>query len=122
MSDLHHDVGSDLIIGATGDLDLVSDDEAARERVLRRLLTTRGAYIWQLDYGGGLPGLVGSVVNTGLIQSMVRQQMLLEPAVARQPLPAVAVTAQPGGTVSLTIDYASAATGATQRSSIELGR
>ena len=121
MSDIQHICGYDLSIGSSGDLASVSGDEAVRERVLRRLLTSRGAYIWQLSYGGGLASFVGQVANTVIVESVVRSQMLLEAAVARQPLPTVSLSTAGSGIVAATVTYASAATGKVQQPLVAFG-
>ena len=47
MPDLAHQFGADLVAGATGDLAVVDGPALGRQRVLRRLLTNPGDYIWQ---------------------------------------------------------------------------
>ena len=119
--DIQHAMGFDISLASTGDLALVDGDEAVRERVLRRLLTVQGAYIWQPAYGGGLTQFVGAVTNAALIQSVVRSQMILEPSVARQPLPTVSLSSVGNGTVTATITYASASTTALQQPTVTIG-
>jgi len=46
MSDISHLWGNDLTIGPTGDLAVASNDGLTQQRVLRRLLTSVGDYIW----------------------------------------------------------------------------
>jgi phage baseplate assembly protein W len=121
MTDIQHVMGTDLALGSSGDLALVSDDEAIRERVLRRLLTNQGAYIWQLSYGGGLSSFVGQVSNTALLLATVRGQLLLESAVARQPLPGVVVSTVDVATTVANITYTSASTGSPLVSGVTLG-
>ena len=121
MTDIQHLMGFDLTIGSTGDVAVSVDDEAVRERVLRRLLTAQGAYIWQLSYGGGLAGFVGQVANASLIQTVVRSQMLLEAAVATQPLPTVSLSVLDSGIVTATVTYTSATSGTVQQPSTALG-
>ena len=121
MTDIEHIMGVDLAVSSSGDLAVVSGDEAVRERVLRRLLTTPGAYIWQLTYGGGLADFVGQISNAALLLATVRRQLLLESAVARQPLPTVAVQTADIATVVANIMFTSAETGQPQVSSVALG-
>ncbi len=117
---LQHVIGFDLTLNSTGDLAVVAGDEAIRERVIRRLMTVRSTYIWQPTYGGGLPTFVGSVANAKLIQTVVRSQMLLEAAVARQPLPTVSVSSAVNGVTTATITYASQVTGYVQQLAVKL--
>ncbi len=114
MADLAHLFGNDLSLSPTGDLALSDSTQAGQERVLRRLLTNPGGYIWQLDYGAGLPAMVGTPADSNRIQAVVGAQMTLEPAVSRLPVPVVTVTASINGTVVASAKYTDAATGNTQ--------
>ncbi len=117
MADLAHQWGADLSVGATGDLAVVSGPALGQQRVLRRLLTNPGDYIWQLDYGAGLARFIGQPVNTLQISAVMRSQIFKEAAVARQPEPIVDVQVSPGGaagTVYVHIRYADAASSRTQ--------
>ena len=99
MSDLHHAWGGDLSAGLTGDLAAVSGPALGTERVLRRLLTNPGDYLWQPGYGAGLARFVGQPA-----------QMLREAAVAPEPEPVIEVQSDPGGTLSVSVRYADAET------------
>jgi hypothetical protein len=111
MADLSHIWSGDLTIAAGGDMLLASGSEAGRQRVLRRLLTTPGEYIWQPDYGAGLPGQIGALTGNAAIEAVVRTQMLLEDAVSQDPPPVVTVTRPSSGVVAITIQYQDANTG-----------
>src|SRR5260370_37518584 len=52
-------------IEPTGSLTPSSATVEGEQRVLRRLLTSPGSYIWHLEYGAGLPAYVGQPVQTG---------------------------------------------------------
>ena len=121
MADLAHVVGQDLQIGSTGDLAVVVDDAATQQRVLHRLLTSAGTYIWQLSYGAGLPGLVGAVASQQQIAAIIRAQMALEPTVAATPEPQVTTARGVAGEVSATITYTSAKSGDTQILTLPIG-
>ena len=82
------------------------------ERVLRRLLTNPGAYIWQPGYGAGLARFVGQPVDSAGIEALIRTQMLLEAAVATDPAPVVTVQSDPGGSLFVQVRYADAETAA----------
>lgn len=112
--DLYHSWGSDFILSATGDLLLVGGSDATTQRVLRRLLTNLGDYIWQLNYGAGLPAMVGNPASVAAIRGRIRGQMLQEVGVAQNPPPRVTVSASPDNTVYAQVTYADATTGATQ--------
>ena len=119
--DLSHVVGADLGIDTTGNLSVADGSTYVQQRVLRRLMTNCGDYIWDLGYGGGLPSFVGLPANTAAIEISVRNQMLLEAAVARLPVRGVTVVASTDNTVTLTITYSDAATGALQTLSLSPG-
>ena len=121
MADIAHVWGQDLQIGPTGDLALVSDDSETQQRILHRLLTNLGDYIWQLSYGAGLPAMVGQVANGPAIGALIREQMALEASVAAAPEPIITATAAGDGTVTVTIQYADAASGASQVLSFPVG-
>ena len=121
MADIAHVWGQDLQIGPTGDLALVADDGETQQRILHRLLTNLGDYIWQLSYGAGLPAMVGQVANGPAIGALIREQMALEPSVAASPEPIITATAAGDGTVAVTIQYADAESGASQVLSFPVG-
>ena len=118
MPDISHQWGSDLSLSPTGDLALADGPLLTRQRLLRRLLTNRGDYIWQLGYGAGLPGFVGQPANSSGIAALVRGQMFKEPGVATAPAPDIEVSPMIGsgstGGLALSLRYADADTSATQ--------
>src|SRR5690348_5829553 len=97
MADISHQWGSDLTVGPTGDLASVSGPLLGQQRVLRRLLTSPGDYIWQPDYGAGLARFIGQPVNALQIRAVVRSQIFKEAEVARSPEPVIDVQASPDG-------------------------
>lgn len=104
MADLHQVWSEDLVLSATGDLLLTDGSEAGRQRVLRRLLTSPGSYLWAMEYGAGLPQQVGETTRSSTIEALVRRQMFLEPVVEQSPPPNVQVSSIVGG-VSVHIQY-----------------
>lgn len=121
MPDLSHEFGDDLIAGATGDLALAEGAALGRQRVLRRLLTNPGDYVWQPDYGAGLGRFVGEPAAPARIRAVVRSQIFRERAVARSPEPVVEVRAGDDGRVFVSIRYADADSGETQSLSFPVG-
>lgn len=113
MSDLAHIFGSDLSISPTGDLASVSGSTYGQQRVIRRLLTNPGDYIWKLNYGAGLPAMIGSPASSTSIKGLVQGQIFLESAVAQMPAPSISI-ATDGTTVSLSIAYSDSGDGSTQ--------
>lgn len=114
MLDLAHQFGSDLSVSCTGDLALSACPKLTEERLLRRLLTNPGDYIWHLDYGAGLGRYVGSTASAQRIQAATRAQVLKERAVARSPVPTVTVNKQTNGETTAVISYGDITTGTTQ--------
>jgi phage baseplate assembly protein W len=114
MPDLSHVWSADLSIGPTGDLALASGPVLGQQRVLRRLLTNPGDYIWQLDYGAGLGQFVGQPAAVAAIRGVIRSQIFKEAAVARSPEPVVDVQFDASGVIYVHIRYVDANTGETQ--------
>ena len=121
VADVAHVIGQDLQLGPTGDLALVDGDDETQQRVLHRLLTSAGTYIWQLSYGAGLPALVGSVVSRQQITAIIRAQMGYEPSVAPSPEPQVTLTSGAVGEVSATIIYTDSVSGNIQTLTLPIG-
>lgn len=104
LEDVDHYWGGDLVLSPTGDLARVAGAKRSEQRVLRRLMTNPGEYLPHQEYGGGLPGAVGSNLNLPETRARIRGQMLLERAVAQTPEPTVQVEQIPTG-VSAEIRY-----------------
>ncbi len=114
LSDLYHYFGTDLSPSNRGDLLTVTAITRGQQRVLRRLLTNPGDYIFQPEYGAGLAGFIGATADLAAMRAMIRAQMLLEPSVAAQPEPDVSVQAianQAGGGFAVAISYIDAPSG-----------
>lgn len=114
MPDIAHVYGGDLQLDPSGDLLCLDGDALTQQRILHRLLTNAGDYIWELTYGAGLPAFVGNPVNAPAIAAIVRQQILLEDTVAPDPEPHVTVRATATGIVTVSIRYTDADSGVTQ--------
>lgn len=110
MADLVLQFGGDLAIGPTGDLAVVDGPALTQQRVLRRLLTNPGDYIWQLDYGAGLGQFVGQPGAPAAIAGVARTQLLREAGVAPSPPPVVTAVAASNGAVTASLSYSDAAT------------
>ena len=112
-SDLYHYFGGDLSLSANGDLLLASGDTLVEQRIIRRLLTNAGDYIWALAYGAGLGSMVGAPANATAIEAVIRSQIFQESSVAQQPAPQITTQVNTDGSVLCTIAYADATTGQT---------
>jgi len=124
MPDLSHQWGSDLSAGATGDLVTSEGSLLGQQRLLRRLLTNPGDYIWQLDYGAGLSRFIGLPGNALQIRALIRSQIFKEPIVARDPEPVINVDLSAeamSGLAYVQIRYVDASTGETQILSFSVG-
>lgn len=131
MPDLFHLWGNDLVAGpglgrvdATGDLLTVGTDNneiqndsdldlsgMTLQRLLRRLLTNPGEYLWQPTYGAGLGRFMGQPLNKPAMTAIIRSQIFLEAAVSQTPAPIITLTAQKDGSVLCHILYSDAETG-----------
>lgn len=109
MQDLYHYIGSDLSASATGDLQPVDSTVKGQQRILRRLLTNPGTYIWHPEYGAGLPAKIGDLIDLPAIRALIRGQMLLEDAVAKTPAPVIDLQVIPEG-LAAQIQYVDAVT------------
>ena len=114
ICDIDHIIGNDLSVNASGDLSIVAGPERGRQRVLRRLLTAPLDYVWEPDYGSGLPEMVGTVANAPAIRGNVRAQLAKEDAVAFDPSANIEVYVSDNGFVILNIQYADSDTKQTQ--------
>lgn len=110
LNDLYHYVGSDLLTSATGDLQQTNPTQRGQQRILRRLLTNQGDYIFHPDYGAGLPAQVGLTTDIAKITALIRGQILLEDAVGKKPEPTITVKPISSG-ISVSIKYQDATTG-----------
>ena len=121
MVDIHHDWGLDLTLGPNGDLGLTATDEMIRQRVLRRLLTSPGDYIWSPSYGAGLAAAVGRPTDPRTIEARVRLQLRLERAVAIDPPPVIRAQVLPGQSgCMLQVGYHNANSGVSGSISVDL--
>jgi hypothetical protein len=116
--------GADLSVGAGGDLLLVTGTQRANQRVLRRLLTNPGDYLWSLSYGGGLALSIGQPLNTAAIEAVIRRQLEQEAVVSPSPSPLVDIRAANSGNGSFLADliYTEATSGDSSKLSVAQGQ
>lgn len=124
ISDVSQFWGQDLTLSNTQDVQLVSDTTLGQQRVLRRLLTNPGDYIFQPNYGAGLLKYVGATTDIAAITALIRSQILLEAVVAKTPAPQITVSNLPnssdGSALQITIVYTDSTNGASQTLSFSL--
>lgn len=114
LVDIDHLWSQDIGSAVNGDLGSVSLVTRTQQRILRRLLTVPGggAYVWQPEYGAGLPQMIGENVDVAAIRSLIVSQIGLEPSVAKSPAPTITVNSIPSG-VSVDITFTQADTNET---------
>lgn len=102
MNELAHLVGSDLSLSSSGDAALSTGLTRSQERILRRLMTNPGEYLFHPEYGAGLPRFIGQPLTVAKVRGVIRSQLLLEDSVAHTPEPQITVVAiQEGLAVSI---------------------
>ena len=114
LADLYQIWSTDLRPSNTGDALTVTGTDRGQQRILRRLLTNPGDYIFQPDYGAGLPQYVGqnqSHDTLDKIKGTVTGQVLQEAVVAPSPAPVVTITQLPDFSLWVWIQYTDAPTG-----------
>jgi len=121
MKDLNHYVGDDLSLSPTGSLSPVEGMERGKQRILRRLITNPGDYIFHPEYGAGLGRYVGALTNIPEIISLIRGQILLEDCVMKKPAPVISVTPS-NETLSVNISYTDSPQGEPVTLSFEVNR
>lgn len=104
MADMFLEWGGDLGVSASGDLKLVSGNRATDQRIVRRLLTNAGDYVWHSTYGGSLAMAVGAPVQARRIEAIIRAQLLMEAAVPVSPVPSVDVRGVDATSGSFVVD------------------
>lgn len=109
LSDLYHWYGGDVSSSATGDFQTVTGDTRSQQRIIRRLCTNPGDYIFHPEYGGGLPKLIGSNASVSDVKAIVQSQLKLEDSILQLPVPIVAVTSITAG-MQIQIQYTDALT------------
>lgn len=95
LQDVNHTWGEDIGVSNTGDIALVGGDDRGQQRILRRLMTNPGDYVFQTNYGAGVLQAIGSPEDKGKLVATIRAQVLLEDSVA--PIPAPTTTVQAAG-------------------------
>lgn len=110
MADARHWWDEDLQASPSGDLALSDGVELSNQRVVRRLMTILGEYLWQQDYGASVPIRVGDTFDMPLLTSIIRSQIFLEEAVSPDPDPEIEVSEILNG-VFVQIKYVDALTG-----------
>lgn len=121
MSDVNHFVGGDLTLSPTGGLSPAEGVLRGKQRILRRLLTNPGDYLFHPEYGAGLGRYVGALMNVAEITALIRGQVQMEEGVSASPAPQITVTPS-NDTLSVTIAYTDSGTGEPVTLSFDVSR
>jgi phage baseplate assembly protein W len=87
--DVAHYWTGDISAAANGDIAMVDGIALGTQRVIRRLMTAPGEYIWHPDYGAGLPQRIGQPYDSRVITAVIRAQIFMEACVAKTPAPKI---------------------------------
>lgn len=98
-------MSSDLAWSSNGDLQIVSSVLESQQRILRRLPTNPGDYIWHKDYGGGILKWIGRPIQEPEMKTVIVTQMYLEQSVVQNPQPQVDFVSTVGGAITSGIRY-----------------
>lgn len=98
LMEVYQEFGNDLMLSGAGDLIATSGSTLSNQRIIRRLLTNPGDYIWEPTYGAGLGRYIGQL-NTpdtyNQIKAVITSQMYLETSVSQTPPPIITLTGLP---------------------------
>lgn len=100
LNDVDHNYGQDISLTPNNDIAHSTGSKRSKQRVLRRLLTNKGDYIWHPEYGAGLAKYIGQDLNPTLvdeIKSNILAQIFLEQTVSRNPEPEISLQTIIGG-------------------------
>lgn len=90
--DADHNWGGDLSLSATGDIQLSSGSDLSNQRILRRLFTPPGSYIWHPQYGAGIQQFVGQPLSDTTYdqtQMTITSNIFEESTVSQTPPPVI---------------------------------
>jgi hypothetical protein len=132
MTDIYHYWGGDLVVSASGDLQVATVADTSTQQILRALMTNPALqiqgepaatadYADHPDWGAGLPRRIGSNLNVAVIQGAIRTCMYGFPSVARTPAPTIDVQPFNNG-ASIDISYYNLTTGETETLSFDIGQ
>lgn len=114
LADFDHYIGGDISASSAGGVSMATGTLRGQQRVLRRLLTNPGDYIFEPDYGAGLPQWIGRNADLAKLRALISGQMALEPSVAPNPAPQIdlsQIANADGGGFAVAIAYTDATTG-----------
>ena len=108
MPDIYQIYGYDVEANVNGDLLTADGSDYVQQRIIRRLLTNPGDYIFHPGYGAGLGQYIGQNLSADKkkeIEGNIIQQILLEDSVAKSPAPVVNFKVLSANTLYVQITY-----------------
>lgn len=92
--DVHHIIGDDILLDKSNDLLFVFDTDETNQRIMRRLFTNKGTYIWNAKWGASIPWRVGDTLSAEVYREIVneiRAAVLEDDDVAKDPPPEITI-------------------------------
>lgn len=114
--DIFQYINNDIELSTSGDLQTIDSVVMGQQRILRRLLTVPGTYIFHPTYGAGIQLFVGQPLNTPNYQKilgLILTQMQLEESVSKSPSPQISLQIISNG-IFVNINYTDAGTSTPQ--------
>lgn len=105
MSDASLVWRGDLSANPVGDIATCSHSELSQQRLLRRLLTNAGDYLWYPEYGAGLAQFIGLPCDTSAIKARIRSQIFADGTILTTPEPIIDVQNSADGSIYVQIRY-----------------
>lgn len=100
--DVHHIIGDDILLDKSNDLAFVFDTDETNQRIMRRLFTNKGTYIWNAKWGASIPWRVGDTLSAEVYREIVneiRAAVLEDGNVAKDPLPEITIEQSSNGLI-----------------------
>jgi len=100
--DIHHIIGSDILLDKSNDLSFVFDTNETNQRIMRRLFTNKGTYIWNAKWGGSIPWKIGEMLSLEVYREIVNEvtaAVLEDDDVAKDPPPEIKIETTSNGLI-----------------------
>ena len=100
--DIYHEIGDDIQLDSTNDLLFVHDTTETNQRIMRRLFTNKGTYIWNSKFGASIPWKVGESLSLEVYKDIVNQvtaSVLEDDDVAKSPPPEINIKTTSNGLI-----------------------
>lgn len=100
--DIYHVIGNDLQLNASNDLAFVFDTDETNQRIMRRLFTNKGTYIWNPTWGASIPWTIGETLSVAAYKQIVNDvtaAVLEDKDVAQDPAPEITLDTTDNGLI-----------------------